>query len=46
MTPREKAQVEAEKTYAGFLKMTKRVTICVCVILFVVVVIFDSGVGR
>jgi hypothetical protein len=45
MTPRESAQKEAEKTYAAFLKISKRVTIYICVILFVVVVIFDSGVG-
>ena len=46
MTPRKEAQVEAEKTFSSFIKISKRVTICVCVILFVVVVIFDSGVGR
>ena len=46
MTPREEAQVEAEKTFSSFIKISKRVTIYICVILFVVVVIFDSGVGR
>ena len=45
MTPREEAQVEAEKTFSSFIKISKRVTIYICVILFVVVVIFDSGVG-
>jgi hypothetical protein len=45
MTPREEAQVEAEKTFAAFIKMSKRISIFVCILVFVVVVIFDSGVG-
>ena len=46
MTPREEAQVEAEKTFAAFIKMSKRISIFVCILVFVVVVIFDSGVGQ
>ena len=45
MTPREEAQEEAEKTYVAFLKISKRISIFVCILVFVVVVIFDSGVG-
>jgi len=45
MTPREEAQVEAEKTFSSFIKISKRVALWVCILLFVVVVIFDSGVG-
>ena len=45
MTPREEAQEEAEKTFAAFIKMSKRISIFVCILVFVVVVIFDSGVG-
>ena len=45
MTPREEAQEEAEKTYTAFLKISKRISIFVCILVFVVVVIFDSGVG-
>tara|TARA_B100001029_G_scaffold59123_1_gene47796 strand:- start:566 stop:700 length:135 start_codon:yes stop_codon:yes gene_type:complete len=44
MTPKEKAQVESEKTYAAFLKMGKRVSLWICILVFVVVVVFDSGV--
>ena len=44
MTPKEKAQVESEKTYAAFLKISKRVSLWICILVFVVVVIFDSGV--
>ena len=44
MTPKEEAQKEAEKTYAAFLKMGKRVSLWICILVFVVVVIFDSGV--
>tara|TARA_B100000768_G_scaffold83567_1_gene79063 strand:- start:1494 stop:1628 length:135 start_codon:yes stop_codon:yes gene_type:complete len=44
MTPREEAEIEAKKTYTSFLLYSKRVSIIICFILFVVVVIFDSGV--
>ena len=44
LTPREEAEVEAKRTYTSFLLYSKRVSIIVCVIIFVVVVIFDSGV--
>ena len=44
MTPREEAQKEAEKTYAAFLKISKRVSLWICILVFVVVVVFDSGV--
>ncbi len=44
MTPKEEAQIEAEKTYAAFLKMGKRVSLWICILVFVVVVVFDSGV--
>ena len=45
MTPREESQVEAEKTFAAFIKMSKRISVLVCILVFVVVAIFDSGVG-
>ena len=45
MTPRETAQKEAERTYSTFLKVIKRVSLWVIILIFVVVVIFDSGVG-
>ena len=46
MTPKEEARMEAEKTYAAFIKMSKRISLFVCILVFVVVVIFDSGVGQ
>ena len=44
MTPREAAQVEAEKTFELFMLWTKRVTIYSIIFLMVVVVGCNSGV--
>ena len=44
MTPRESAQVEAEKTFELFMLWTKRVTIYSIIFLMVVVVGCNSGV--
>ena len=42
MTPKEKAQIESEKTYAAFLKMGKRVSLWICILVFVVVVVLTA----
>ena len=44
MTPREAAQVEAERTFELFMLWTKRVTIYSIIFLMVVVVGCNSGV--
>ena len=44
MSPREKAQIEAERTFELFMLWTKRVTIYSIIFLMVVVVGCNSGV--
>ena len=44
MTPRESAQLEAERTYDAFMIWTKRITLWICLFLAVVVVGCNNGV--
>jgi len=44
MTPREQAQLQAEVAMTGFLQYSKRTVYVILFLLFVVVVLFNSGV--
>ena len=44
MSPRSEAQLEAEKTFAGFMHWTKRATLWSAIFLGIVVVGCNSGV--
>lgn len=43
-TPRESAQLEAEKTFDAFMLWSKRATVYICIGLFVVVFACNNGV--